>query len=62
MAGISGEFDAQYNYIGNDFNGTYNYLIETLKKNSTYNEKDYPESSSLLNFNTARKFSSDCIE
>lgn len=62
MAGISGEFDAQYNYIGDDFNGTYNYLIETLRKNSTYNEKDYPESSSSRNFNTARKFSSDCIE
>ena len=62
MAGVNGEFDAQYNYIGDNFNDTYNYLIETLRENSTYNEENYPESFSFRNFNTARKYSSDCIE
>lgn len=62
LQGINNEFDAQYNYIGDNFNDTYEYLIEVLRKNSTYNEKDYPESSSSRNFDTARKFSSDCIE
>lgn len=59
---LDDEFDAQYNYIGDNFNDTYEYFIQELRKNSTYNEKDYPESSSAHNFDTARKFSSNCIK
>lgn len=62
LQGIDHEFDAQYKYIGDNFNDTYEYLIQELRKNSTYNEQDYPESSSSRNFDTARKFSSDCIK
>ena len=62
LQGIDHEFDAQYKYIGDNFNDTYEYLIQELRKNSTYNEQDYPESSSSRNFDTARKFSSDSIK
>ena len=62
LQGVDDEFDVKYNYIGDNFNDTYEYLIQELRKNSAYNEQDYLESSSARNFNTARKFSSDCIK
>lgn len=51
--------DAHYNEKV-DFGDTYEFAIDLIRQDPTYNEKDYPENSSARNFNTAQKLSTSC--
>ena len=60
MMVLNEELDIRYIPKESGLDVTYDYVIDEMRKNSTYNAKDYPESSSARTFGTANKLSEDC--
>ncbi|WP_292268923.1 hypothetical protein [Butyricimonas sp.] len=51
--------DGHYN-TASGFSDTYEFAIDLMRQEPTYNAKDYPENSSARNFSTVQKLSVDC--
>lgn len=51
--------DGHYN-TASGFSDTYEFAIDLIRQEPTYNAKDYPENSSARNFGTVQKLSVDC--
>ena len=60
MMVLNEELDIRYIPKESGLDVTYDYVIDEMRKNSTYNAKDYPESSAARTFGTANKLSEDC--